>query len=325
MFRAGRQIRGGAQGDDGMAYRFLLEVPENLTAEANVAVASAGDAQVLVDRAAHGLGVDVPYHDLTVAAHSLRVVATLCGWADDIGATREDSRFQIGLVLHSGQRIGLHEMDAPALVAAIRRDQPWVETSVPKIGDHERETVAGLNTNLELAGSAPTAASAVAMIEAAPAATITAVNLIDAEDEVTIRGRNFAVIQVMELAPAEALYAELLGLTLGDRLRQDADGVWEELGHEYDHAQASHNATEADVAFMHNGPLNVALMRAGRAARLDYSIISNRIAVAIEPSAAARINAKVMMRSYTLLASEGPAFTFRDPFGVAWSIHPHSA
>ncbi len=311
-----------------MAYRFLLEVPENLTAEANVAVASAGDAQVLVDRAAHGLGIDVPYHDLTVAAHSLRVVATLHAWAGEIGAAREDSRFQIGLVLHSGQRIGLHEVDAPALVAAIRRDQPWVETSVPKIGDHERETVAGLNTNRELAGSAPTAdvaVATVAMIEAAPAATISAVNLIDAEDEVTIRGRNYAVIQVMELAPAETTYAELLGLTLGDRLRQDADGVWEQLGQEYDHAQASHSATEADVAFMHNGPLNVALMRAGRAARLDYSVISNRIAVAMEPSGAARINAKVMMRGYTLLASEGPVFTFRDPFGVAWSIHPHQA
>ncbi len=307
-----------------MAYRFLLEVPENLTAEANVAVASAGDAQVLVDRAAHGLGVDVPYHNLTVAAHSLRVVSTLYAWAGEIGATRPDSRFQIGVVLHSGKRIGLHDLDAPALVAAIRRDQPWVETSLPKIGDHERETVAGLNTNLELVSSPATGAvAAVATLEQAPPATITAVNLIDAEDEVTIRGRNYAVIQVLELAPAEALYAELLGLTLGDRLRQDDDGVWAEVEPDYDHGHAVHTGTEADVSFLHNGPLNVALRRAGRAARLDYALISNQIAVAMEPSTAAGIKAKVLMRGYTLLASEGPAYTFRDPFGVAWSIHPH--
>ncbi len=309
-----------------MAYRFLLEVPENLTADANVAVASAGDAQVLVDRAAHGLGVDVPYHNLTVAAHSLRVVSTLYGWASEIGATRDDSRFQIGVVLHSGKRIGLHDLDAPALVAAIRRDQPWVETSLPKLGDHERETVAGLNTNLELSGSGSSPAGvAVATLDAAPAATITAVNLIDADDEVTIRGRNFAVIQVLELAPAEALYADLLDLSLGERLRQDEDDAWNQVEPDYDHARAVHTGSEADISFLHNGPLNIALMRAGRAARLDYSVINNQIAVAMEPAIAARIKAKVMMRGYTLLASEGPVYTFRDPFGVAWSIHPHQS
>ncbi len=315
-----------------MAYRFLLEVPENLTAEANVAVASAGDAQVLVDRAAHGLGVDVPYHNLTVAAHSLRVISTLYGWASEIGATRADSRFQIGVVLHSGKRVSLHDLDAPALVAAIRRDQPWVETSLPKIGDHERETVAGLNSNLELSGPGSSTASAavaavatVATLEAAPPATITGVNLIDAEDEVTIRGRNFAVIQVLELAPAEELYADLLGLTLGERLRQDDDGAWDEVEPDYDHVRAVHTGSEADISFLHNGPLHIALKRAGRAARLDYSVINNQIAVAMEPSVAARINAKVLMRGYTLLASEGPVFTFRDPFGVAWSIHPHQS
>ncbi|MBA3379933.1 MAG: hypothetical protein H0T93_13705, partial [Chloroflexia bacterium] len=252
-----------------MAYRFLLEVPANLAAEANVAVASAGDAQVLVDRAAHGLGVDVPYQNLTVAAHSLRVIATLSQWASEIGATRPDSRFQIGIVLHSGKRIGLHDLDAPALVAAVRRDQPWVETSLPKIGDHERETVAGLNTNLELAGSA----SAIVTLEQAPAATITAVNLVDAEDEVTVRGRNFAVIRVLELAPAETLYTDLLSLTQGDRMRQNEGGDWEDVELKYDHAHAVHTGTEADISFLHNGPLNIALMRAGRAARLDYSVI----------------------------------------------------
>ncbi|MBA3277026.1 MAG: hypothetical protein H0T72_14685 [Chloroflexia bacterium] len=300
-----------------MAYRFVLEVPSNLADVANVAVATAGDAQVLVNRAAHGLGFGVPYQNLTVAAHSLRVISTLYGWAGEIGATRPESRVRIGVVLHSGKRIGLHEFDAPALVAAIRRDQPWVETSVPRIGEHEREIVAGLNTNAE----GPVSPIGVAVVERT-ASPITGVNLIDAEDEVTIRGRNFAVIQVLELAPAEALYAELLGLTLDGRMRQDADGVWDELDDSYDHVAAAHEGMEAGVSFLHGGPLNLALMRAGRAARLDYSVVSNQIAVAIEPRAAAEIKAKVLMRGYTLLESQGPTFTFRDPFGVAWSIHP---
>lgn len=301
-----------------MAYRFLLEVPANLAANANVAVATAGDAQVLVDRAAHGLGFGVPYHNLTVAAHSLRVISTLYGWAGEIGATRPDSRVEIGVVLHSGKRIGLHDVDAPALVAAIRRDQPWVETSAPKIGEHEREAVAGLNTNAETAVSP----IGVAIVERAAPSPITGVNLIDAEDEVTIQGRDFAVIQVLELGPAEALYADLFGLTLDGRMRQDDDGVWEDVEDSYDHDDAVQEGVEAGVSFLHGGALNVALMRAGRAARLDYAIVSNRIAVAMEPPAAAEVKAKALMRGYTLLESHGPVFTFRDPFGVAWSIQP---
>jgi len=304
-----------------MAYRFLLEVPETLTNEANAAVIMAGDAQVLVDRAAHGLGIDVPYHDLTVAAHSLRVVSTLYAWADEIGATRPDSRFQIGLVLHSGQRIGFHDVDAPTMVAAIRRDQPWVEHSIPRIGDHERENVAGPSTNLEPAA----APAAVATIEAAPPSPIFAVDLVDAEDEITIRGRNFAVIQVLELEDAERFYADVLGLQLDGRMRQDEGGIWHNVDPADDHGYAPWTGSQADLSFMHNGPLNVALRRAGRAARLEYALVSNRVAVAMEPAAAAAIKAKVLVRGHTLLASEGPEFTFRDPYGVAWSIHPHEA
>lgn len=307
-----------------MAYRFLLEVPEHLVAEANVAVASAEDAQVLIDRAAHGLGIDVPYHNLTVAAHSLRVVSTIYAWASEIGATRPDSRSHVGIVLHSGRRIGLHQVDAPTMVAAIRRDQPWVEHTIPKIGEHERETVAGLNTNLGETGSSPTGAPVVTL-EQAPPSPILAVNLVDAEDEVTIRGRNYAVIQVLELEQAESFYTDMLGLTLDGRMRQNEDGVWEDLDAGYDHERAVQTATEADVSFLHNGPLHVALRRAGRAARLDYALISNRIAVAMAPSAAAGLKAKVLLRGHTLLAAEGQSFTFRDPYGVAWSIHPHAA
>lgn len=307
-----------------MAYRFLLEVPANLTDQANVAVTTAGDAQVLVDRPAHGLGVDVPYHNLTVAAHTLRVISTLYAWADEIGATRDDSRFQVGVVLHSGRRLGLHDLDAPALVAAIRRDQPWVETSVPKIGDHERETVAGLNTNLE-AVAMPASPAAVAVIEQAAPSPILAVDLIDADDEITIRGRNFAVIQVLDLEDAESFYADLLGLELDGRMRLAENGAWEDVDPEYDHGRAAWNGTEADVSFLHGGPLNLALRRAGRAARLDYSRISNQLVLAVEPAAAAAIKAKALVRGYTLLASEGPAFTVRDPFGVAWSIRPHNS
>ena len=300
-----------------MAYRFLLEVPDNLSGDANVAVATAGDAQVLVDRPAHGLGYDQPYANLTVAAHSLKVLDTIYAWAAEVGATRPDSRTRIGLVLHSGQRIGLHDIDQRSLVAAVRRDQPWVERTLPKIGDHERVTFASGETQVE--SPLPPEPS-----EELAVSSITDANLIDAEDEVTVNGRTYAVIRVMNLDKAERFYQETLGLAVVRRMRQESDGEWIDLPDEYDQAQASHTAQEADLTFMQGGALNVALSRAGRAAYLDYDTIRNDVQIRMDPAAANRLRALVLMRGYTLLASTGPAFAFRDPFGAVWDVHPHA-
>src|SRR5918998_1335625 len=81
-----------------MAYRFLLETPEALAADASVTVEAVGDA---------------------------------------LGASRPDLR----IVLHSGVRLDLEQLDRGAMVAAIRRDQPWVERSIPKVGEHELDAV----------------------------------------------------------------------------------------------------------------------------------------------------------------------------------------
>jgi hypothetical protein len=297
-----------------MAYRFLLEVPTTLATDANAAVASAGDAQVLVDRNSHGLGFDDPYNNLTVAAQSLAVVDSLYQWATQIGATRPDSRVKVGIVLHSGQRLNLHDMDQPAVIAAIRRDQPWVERSVPKIGEHEPEY------RHQVPASAPATTAPTGLLPAAP--PIRAVDLIEADDELVVNGRSHAVIQVYDLPPAERLYAELFGLEITGRMRQDAEGIWQNLPATYDHLTAAQENTEADVAFMGRDPLHVALVRAGRAALLDYSRIHNDIAVAMDLEGTRRLKALVLMRGYTLLASAGQGFSFRDPFGVVWDVLP---
>ena len=122
-----------------MAYRFLLEVPGTLVEDASIAVERTGDAQVVVVRTSHGLGYDDSMVDLTVAAHSLRVIDSLYGWFDSLGASRPDIR----LVLHGGDRLSLEATDRGGMVAAIRRDQPWVERSLPRIGDHVIEDFAG--------------------------------------------------------------------------------------------------------------------------------------------------------------------------------------
>lgn len=311
-----------------MAYRFLLEVPEQLADDASVAVAMAGDAQVLVERNSHGLGFEDPYMDLSIAAHSLGVIGMLYDWAEGIGVQRPENRSSIRIVLHDGRRVALHDVDPAALVAAIRRDQPWVERSVPKIGDHERDDV---TTALLDQGEDPLVPEAnrslVTTTERAPAATIVAAELIEADEELTNQGVNYAVIPVLELGSAERLYNEVFGLRLVQRLRRGGniggDG-WEELGPDYHHGSAADANIEADLVFMRNGALNVALQRAGRAARLDYSRISNEIGIAVDPQTAARIKAIVLMRGFTMLNSAASTFVFRDPFGVVWDVHPTS-
>lgn len=307
-----------------MAYRFLLEVPEHLAADASVAVAMAGDAQVLVERNSHGLGFDDPYVDLSIAAHSLGVIGTLSNWARSADVDRPGNRTSIRIVLHDGRRVTLHDVDPAALVAAIRRDQPWVERSVPKIGDHERDTVTETLLDQGEDPLIPEANRSLATTSVlAPAATITAAELIDADQELTNQGVRYAVIPVLELASPERLYSEVFGLELVQRLRRDGDG-WEALGTEYHHETAVTRATEADLVFMRNGALNIALQRAGRAARLDYSRVSNEIGIGVDPPTGARIKAIVLMRGFTMLNSTASAFAFRDPFGVVWEIHPTS-
>lgn len=311
-----------------MAYRFLLEVPEQLAADASVAVAMAGDAQVLVERNSHGLGFEDPYTDISIAAHSLGVIGTLYNWARGVGVERPENRSSIRIVLHDGRRVALHDVDPAALVAAIRRDQPWVERSMPRIGEHERDLV---TERLLDRGEDPLVPegnrSLAATTVLAPVASISAVELIDADEELTNQGVRYAVIPVLRLEPAERLYGELLGLRLVQRLRRDTsangDG-WEELGVDYDHGAAEDQNSEADLVFMRNGPLNIALQRAGRAARLDYSRSSNEIGIAVDPPTAARLKAIVLMRGFTMLNSTASAFAFRDPFGVVWEIHPTS-
>lgn len=309
-----------------MAYRFVLEVPEHLADDASVAVAIAGDAQVLVERNSHGLGFDDPYVDLSVAAHSLGVIGTLSDWARSVGVERPESRTSIRIVLHGGRRVALHDVDPAALVAAIRHDQPWVERSVPKIGEHERDYVTetlldhGEDPLVPAVDRAPATTSVLA-----PASTIRAAELIEADEELTNQGVRYAVIPVLRLGPAESLYSEVFGLQLVQRLRRDdnanGDG-WEELGVDYQPGTAENENIEADLVFMRNGPLNIVLQRAGRAARLDYSRISNEIGIAVDAPTAARIKAIVLMRGFTMLNSTESAFAFRDPFGVVWDVHP---
>ena len=310
-----------------MAYRFLLEVPVPLAAEASVAVDRTGDAQVLLVRDSHGLGFDDPYVDLTIAAHTLRVIDSLYDWFDALGASRPDIR----IVLHGGERLPLEAHDRGAMVAAIRRDQPWVERSIPKVGEHVDESTtaftegAGLRGRQDVAidaagGNAPAAGAEMDRSWVAPGA----VAVPEMGRTVHFRGLNHIAVQIADLPKAERFYADFFGMAVLGRARRGERGAFEGVDGDYRWDEAMRNGTPADVTFVGNGPVTLALHRAGRGARLEPGIVDH-LSVAVDATTFATLKGEALLRPLTVLASADTSFTFRDPFGLVWELTVHGS
>jgi catechol 2,3-dioxygenase-like lactoylglutathione lyase family enzyme len=306
-----------------MAYRFLLEVPRPLADDANVAVTASGVAQVVVVRPAHGAGFDDNYVDLTIAARNLSVIDAIYDWYEDAGFDSPLNRSAVSLILHNGRQLPLGETDPSAAVAAIRRDQPWVERTIPKIGDHVKPAFAEgavPATTTALAAPAAAATSAVAVAPETVVSPIARAQTVLSEGSMFEQGARYDVIRVADLAAPERLYHDVLGMELIGRIRIEQNGARTYLGHDYDHQTAAQDASEATLAFMTSGPLQVVLQRVGRARPLDASAVVNEFVLAVEVAKARWIKAQVLMRGYSLLGEDANGFAFRDPFGVVWNV-----
>lgn len=297
-----------------MAYRFLLEVPESLAAEAGIAVSQADDAQVVVVRNSHGRGIDEPFVDLTIAAHSLRVIDSLYTWYDDLGVPRPDIR----LVLHGGERAPLSAHDRPSMVAAIRRDQPWVERTIPKIGDHATESFTAPDREAPLNATLISANASTAALDRTWSA-IPALQEPEGGRKIAIRELNHIALRVTDLEVAERFYTSFLSMDIAGRARRNADGGFDALGASYSWPEATRSGQEADVTFLRNGPLVIALQRLGRGARLERGLLDH-VSVRVDATTFTTLKGQVLMRSMEIVSSAETAFTFRDPFGITWEI-----
>lgn len=275
-----------------MAYRFLLEVPSSLADQANVAVAAAGDAQIVVQRAkAHRQGFADPAIDMTIAAHSLTVTQTLIAWHESL----RSSEHEIGIVLHSGERLSLGDHNRASLIAAIRRDQPWVERSAPKIGDHEEDY---RMTDVV----APAASQSIA---AAP------------DKAFNIAELNHLAVRVYDLQKAEAFYTSFLSFDVLGRARVENDETIP-LPAEFDWAVEGNAG--ADVSYLQNGPLTLALHRVGLGGRIDRALLEH-IALRVDAASFTRIKGQALMRGFEIIGQSETDFAFRDPFNVVWDLN----
>ena len=303
-----------------MAYRFLLEVPESLAEAASIAVERVGDTQVLVIRPSHGLGVDDPYLDMTVAAHSLSVVDSLFDWYETIDPPRPDVR----MVLHGGERHPLQEFDRVRAVALIRRDQPWVERTIPHIGDHEPVTatpqysVGPGASEFEPGAEMAREAAAVAVADRGQdAGEILPTG--EPANALQIRAINYVSVQVNDLRKAEQFYQDFLAMRLLGRVGRAPDGTTVPLPRDYSWDRALQSGELADTSFLSNGPLTLAAQRVGLGVLLGQGALET-VSIGVDSRTFATLKGEVLMRPLTVLRSGVASITFRDPFNVNWEV-----
>jgi catechol 2,3-dioxygenase-like lactoylglutathione lyase family enzyme len=302
-------------GAGGMAYRFLLEVPERLADDASLVIDQAGDAQVLVARPSHGLGVDAPYLDLTTAAHSLRVIELLGGWYNGL----PEPRANVGIVLHGGERYSLGEMSPNRIVALIRHDQPWVERSIPHVGDHEPKVApSGFSTG----AGAP--AVEVVGVEQGTGGMELVEEFVPAGEEASAHGLqaqaiNYVLVQVNDLRKAERFYERFFAMQLMGRLRRGADGTLTPLPVDYSWDQAMQTGDLAEITFFSSGPVTLAVQDVGMGVLLGKGPV-DLVSVGVDARTFTRLKSEVLMYPLTILRSGVASFVFRDPLGVNWEI-----
>ena len=290
-----------------MAYRFMLETPQAYSSEAEIAITRTPNVQVVMNRTSFAEGYDHPLAALTISAPDLTVIPALYHWLRTT-SPRPEMRF----VFYSGRRVDLADIEEGALISAIRRDQPWVETSIPKIGEHVPQPWIG-----------PEASRGAAAVNAAIAGdreTFMEESIVVVEEpRVVIESVNYLAINVPDLSRAEAFYHELLGLQVVARTKSDDEGTYRLLPADYNPVDAVLSGEVADDSFMRNGALLIALHRVGRGARLERTMI-DRVSIRVDAETFNRLRGQVLMRNYDNLGGGHTYFAFRDPYGVPWEV-----
>lgn len=310
-----------------MAYRFQLEVPEALYAQANVVINHAPGAWVNDTHDGIGGDFDNPGITITVAAHSLEITSLLKDWYADVQANISNPG-PVNYAFPNGTRVPVAGTDPADVVAIIRRNQPWVDRSIPKIGEHITHTAPPDTLKPAMASLETKMRTSTGVVNAPRVGNIT----IRATDEptdhptITIDGATMLHLPMIELFRAEQAYAEVFGAVLVDRADRDGEGGY--IWHNAEPGQRSDVRTvpEADYAFLQNGPLTLALERMGRAVPLDvHANVPAPVKLLVTDSSLETIKAEVLMRNWTVMDDTTPGiFLFRDPFGFTWEIHAES-
>lgn len=309
-----------------MAYRFLLEVPDALYAQANVVISATPDADIVDVHEGIGGDFDNEGKTLTLVAYSLDIVRRLDEWVHEVQRV-EGNTAPVQYLLTDGRKLTVFADSTEDIVAAIRRDQPWTERFIPKIGDHITRT--GPNgTVLNPVATDEARAAGVAVVNAPKLGQITILATDEPKDHPTIDIQDVTMLHlpVVDLSRPERAYGEVFGAATIGRANRDGKGGWIWLGAGYDVEQEAQLGSEPDFAFVQNGPLTIALERMGRAYPLDvFRNPPAPIRLLVDDASFESIKAQVLVRNWNVFDATTPGvFGFRDPFGYTWGVHSES-
>ncbi len=290
-----------------MPYRFTLETPLAYSSEAEIAITQAPGTQIVTNRTSFAEGYDEPSAALTFSAPDLRIIGNLYDWLNSV-----DPKPDVRFVFYSGRRVNLADFDEGSLIAAIRRDQPWVERTIPKIGDHIAQPWVGPEANR---GEAIVNAAMAGDRETFMEESIVVVE----EPRIVIESVNYLAINVTDLHKAERFYHDLFGLEVVARTKSDKMGAYRLLSPDYDPVTAVMTGEMADDSFLRNGALLIALHRVGRGARVERLLI-DRVSIRVDAETYNQLRGQVLIRNYENLGGAQTYFAFRDPYGVPWEV-----
>lgn len=299
-----------------MAYRFLLEVPDELYNQANLVITSVPDADIVDVHEGIGGDFDAQGKTITLIAQSLRVIESLSTWYAD--APKGD--LPVSVALTNGVHMVPGEVSDADIVSAIRRDQPWVDRSIPKIGDHQTR----VGPAEAFQSPAASTGRGVAVVNKPATADIVILATDEPTDHPVITVDDFTMLHlpVVDLPLPQKAYAGVFGTEVVRHADRDGKGGWTWLEPQYDDRPIS----QPDFAFLQNGALTLALERRGRAYPLDvFSNPPAPIRLLVDDASFEKIKAQVMVRNWNVFDDTTPGvFGFRDPFGYTWAIHSES-
>jgi catechol 2,3-dioxygenase-like lactoylglutathione lyase family enzyme len=137
--------------------------------------------------------------------------------------------------------------------------------------------------------------------------------------KVHLRALSHVAVQVNDLPKAERFYADFLQMDVIGRARRGERGEIEMVNGDFQWDEAIRAGRPADVTFMRNGSVTLALQRAGRGARIEPGVVDH-LSIGVDATTFSTLKAEALLRPLTVLATTATTFTIRDPFGVVWEL-----
>jgi catechol 2,3-dioxygenase-like lactoylglutathione lyase family enzyme len=281
-----------------MAYRFVLDVPEAVHEDAEIAITAVRGAEILISRHSRAVNPDRPTAEITVVAHTLDVIDALYAWANAL-----EVQSDVYLDAFKGERLSLSAYDPATMRRIIQGDQYWFENTVPRISHVD---------DIEMEGGA--------LVSDVPfgGRVANATALVPAETQLKLDGVDHIALRVRDMARAERFYQSFFGMDVIYRAYEE-EGHWVFLDADFDWEVSIHTGVRPEIVRLENGPVALVLINVGIGRVLHEDRVSY-VSVRAPIETLDDIRGRALFSSFTVLEDTPFSFRFVDPFGMVWQI-----